>query len=254
MRGAVSRGGALLASRPRCLIGQSSLRRDGLRMAVTALLVASCCLRFPAPAACHSNDASRSPAPARPAASYLRSLLKAFQRAVEEGRYKFIIVDAPALRVGLPLAALARGARTPGHAPRACPCHHSAVVLGPEGPGARSSTRSAAPSCPPAPQVADFKDFWSAGQGAGYEVYVAEPPETDPQVRPPTLPVLRAGGQEGAHVPDLPDMGCTSRRPPVAQHAVHALPAGRSLPPPPPSPMPTTIAPPPFRGLSAGLL
>lgn len=31
--------------------------------------------------------------------------------------------------------------------------------------------------------MADFKDFWSAGQAAGYEVYVAEPPETDPQAR-----------------------------------------------------------------------
>lgn len=61
-------------------------------------------------------------------ATYQRSLLKAFQRAVEEARYKFIIVDAPALK------------------------------------------------------VADFKDFWSAGQAAGYEVYVAEPAETDPQV------------------------------------------------------------------------
>ncbi len=32
-------------------------------------------------------------------------------------------------------------------------------------------------------QVADFKDFWAAAQAAGYEAYVAEPPETDPQVR-----------------------------------------------------------------------
>lgn len=31
-------------------------------------------------------------------------------------------------------------------------------------------------------QVADFKDFWAAAQAAGYEAYVAEPPETDPQV------------------------------------------------------------------------
>lgn len=61
-------------------------------------------------------------------ASYLRSLLRAFQRAAEEARFPFLIVDAPAIR------------------------------------------------------VADFKDFWAAAQAAGYEAYVAEPPETDPQV------------------------------------------------------------------------
>lgn len=33
------------------------------------------------------------------AASYQRSLLRAFQRAAEEARFPFLIVDAPAIRV-----------------------------------------------------------------------------------------------------------------------------------------------------------
>ena len=32
-------------------------------------------------------------------------------------------------------------------------------------------------------QVSDFRDFWAAGQAAGYEVLVVEMPEGDPQVR-----------------------------------------------------------------------
>jgi YLP motif-containing protein 1 len=60
---------------------------------------------------------------------YRRSLLKAYQRTLEEGRFKFVILDAPNIA------------------------------------------------------AADFKDFWVAGQAAGYEVFVAEMPESDPQVR-----------------------------------------------------------------------
>ena len=62
------------------------------------------------------------------------------------------------------------------------------------------------------PQVCDFKDFWSAGQAAGYEVLVAEPAESDPEVideqwrRP-----ARGGGEGGGLGPGLVQGGleCT---------------------------------------------
>ena len=44
-------------------------------------------------------DRTSRASPCLPAASYQRSLLRAFQRAVEEGRFPFIVVDAPAIRV-----------------------------------------------------------------------------------------------------------------------------------------------------------
>lgn len=59
---------------------------------------------------------------------YQRSLFKAYQRTLDEGRFRFVVLDAPNIR------------------------------------------------------VADFKDFWAAGQAAGYEVFVVEMAEADPQV------------------------------------------------------------------------
>ncbi|GAB4823040.1 hypothetical protein N2152v2_010086 [Parachlorella kessleri] len=59
---------------------------------------------------------------------YKRSLLKAYQRTLDEARFKFVIVDAPNI------------------------------------------------------WAADFRDFWMAGQAAGYEIFVVEMPESDPQV------------------------------------------------------------------------
>ena len=59
---------------------------------------------------------------------YKRSLLKAYQRTLDEARFKFVILDAPNIRAG------------------------------------------------------DFRDFWMAGQAAGYEVFLVEMPESDPQV------------------------------------------------------------------------
>jgi hypothetical protein len=85
---------------------------------------------------------------------------------VEEGRHRFIIVDAPAIKVwrlgawGASLLVLVKLQQ----------CF------------AECTTFQSAPSL--RLQVADFKDFWAAGQASGYDVMVAEPPETDPQVRP----------------------------------------------------------------------
>ncbi|KAK9817310.1 hypothetical protein WJX72_012496 [[Myrmecia] bisecta] len=60
--------------------------------------------------------------------TYQRNLLKAYSRTIEEGRFAFVIVDAPNIT------------------------------------------------------VADFKEFWAAGQRAGYEVFVLQPLTTNPQV------------------------------------------------------------------------
>jgi hypothetical protein len=163
-------------------------------------------------------------------ATYQRSLLRAFQKVVKEARFKFVVVDAPALKAstsggsgngyyssGSPGGGSAGGSSSSGGSSGSgqqrttSSGSHSASSSGSLG-GLRGRLCCACgahfthptmrltvslpcpplllpcPCCPaPALQVADFRDFWSAGQGAGYEVYVAEPPETDPQVSWPEL-------------------------------------------------------------------
>ncbi len=60
--------------------------------------------------------------------AYEASLLKAFKKTVEEGRFRVVLVDAPLLK------------------------------------------------------ARQLRDYWTAGQAAGYEVYVSRPLETDPEV------------------------------------------------------------------------
>lgn len=74
---------------------------------------------------------SLSPCDFAPAASYEASLLKAFSKTVDEGRFRVVLADAPLLR------------------------------------------------------ASQLRDYWRAGQAAGYEVYVAQPLETDPEVHNP---------------------------------------------------------------------